>query len=118
MPARHHRSADRDMTADAADAIGPEAGIVNPPGPKGRHWLNPETPANPEDWLAGAECKPDLVGRLGHLDRNTFRPSTAAAQHGQRTTFPAGRRSRHLHSRKVVSNRTRRMTWSKIGSHW
>jgi len=33
------------------------AGIVNPPGPKGRHWLNPETPANPEDWLAGAECK-------------------------------------------------------------
>jgi poly[(R)-3-hydroxyalkanoate] polymerase subunit PhaC len=33
------------------------AGIVNPPGPKGRHWLNPETPANPEEWLAGAECK-------------------------------------------------------------
>ena len=33
------------------------AGIVNPPGPKGRHWLNPETPADPEDWLAGAECK-------------------------------------------------------------
>jgi polyhydroxyalkanoate synthase len=31
------------------------AGIVNPPNPKARHWTNPETPADPQAWLAGAE---------------------------------------------------------------
>jgi polyhydroxyalkanoate synthase subunit PhaC len=30
------------------------AGIVNPPGPKGRHWTNDETPSDPQDWLEGA----------------------------------------------------------------
>ena len=30
------------------------AGIVNPPSPKARHWTNPETPADPDAWLAAA----------------------------------------------------------------
>ena len=30
------------------------AGIVNPPGPKRRHWLNDALPADPDEWLAGA----------------------------------------------------------------
>jgi len=33
------------------------AGIVNPPGPKARHWVNPALPRDPEEWLAGAEAK-------------------------------------------------------------
>jgi polyhydroxyalkanoate synthase subunit PhaC len=31
------------------------AGIVNPPGPKARHWINPELPADPDAWLADAD---------------------------------------------------------------
>ncbi len=32
------------------------AGMVNPPGnPKGFYWRNDETPADPDEWLAGAE---------------------------------------------------------------
>jgi polyhydroxyalkanoate synthase len=30
------------------------AGIVNPPGPKRKHWLNAECPADPDDWFEGA----------------------------------------------------------------
>ena len=30
------------------------AGIVNPPGPKRKHWLNEELSADPDEWLAGA----------------------------------------------------------------
>jgi polyhydroxyalkanoate synthase len=30
------------------------AGIVNPPGPKRRHWINDDLPATPEEWQAGA----------------------------------------------------------------
>jgi polyhydroxyalkanoate synthase subunit PhaC len=29
------------------------AGIVNPPGPKARHWTNDELPGDPEWWLLG-----------------------------------------------------------------
>ena len=31
------------------------AGIVNPPNPKARHWVNDATPPEPADWLAGAQ---------------------------------------------------------------
>jgi polyhydroxyalkanoate synthase subunit PhaC len=31
------------------------AGIVNPPNPKARHWVNDATPPEPDDWLAGAQ---------------------------------------------------------------
>ena len=31
------------------------AGIVNPPGPKTRHWTNPRLDPDPDVWLAGAE---------------------------------------------------------------
>jgi poly[(R)-3-hydroxyalkanoate] polymerase subunit PhaC len=34
------------------------AGIVNPPGPKRRHWLNDELPADPAEWFAGATEAP------------------------------------------------------------
>ncbi|MCA1835916.1 MAG: alpha/beta fold hydrolase, partial [Actinobacteria bacterium] len=34
------------------------AGIVNPPGPKRRHWINEDTPDAPEEWLAGAVEQP------------------------------------------------------------
>jgi len=30
------------------------AGIVNPPGPKAKHWENDSLPADPEEWKAGA----------------------------------------------------------------
>ncbi|MEO8693824.1 MAG: alpha/beta fold hydrolase [Acidimicrobiales bacterium] len=30
------------------------AGIVNPPSPKAKHWTNPELPADPQMWVAGA----------------------------------------------------------------
>jgi len=30
------------------------AGIVNPPGPKRKHWVNDSLPAEPDEWLAGA----------------------------------------------------------------
>lgn len=30
------------------------AGIVNPPGPKRKHWLNESLPAGPDEWLEGA----------------------------------------------------------------
>jgi len=30
------------------------AGIVNPPGPKRRHFLNDALPADPDEWFAGA----------------------------------------------------------------
>jgi polyhydroxyalkanoate synthase len=30
------------------------AGIVNPPSPKAKHWTNPELPADPQLWIAGA----------------------------------------------------------------
>jgi polyhydroxyalkanoate synthase subunit PhaC len=33
------------------------AGIVNPPGPKARHWVNPELPPEPEAWLAAADSR-------------------------------------------------------------
>jgi polyhydroxyalkanoate synthase len=33
------------------------AGIVNPPGPKPKHWVNDELPADAEEWKAGAELK-------------------------------------------------------------
>jgi polyhydroxyalkanoate synthase subunit PhaC len=33
------------------------AGIVNPPGPKARHWTNPALPADADAWLAGAEAR-------------------------------------------------------------
>ena len=33
------------------------AGIVNPPGPKARHWVNPILPADADDWLAEAEAR-------------------------------------------------------------
>ncbi|MGQ0521782.1 MAG: PHA/PHB synthase family protein [Actinomycetota bacterium] len=32
------------------------AGIVNPPSSKRRYWTNDGVPADPEAWLAGAEC--------------------------------------------------------------
>jgi polyhydroxyalkanoate synthase len=35
------------------------AGIVSPPSPKAKHWSNPFAPAEPEDWLAAAELKPE-----------------------------------------------------------
>jgi len=31
------------------------AGIVNPPGPKRRHWVNEDLPSDPDAWLAGAD---------------------------------------------------------------
>jgi polyhydroxyalkanoate synthase len=33
------------------------AGIVNPPGRKARHWANEDTPADPQQWLAGAALR-------------------------------------------------------------
>jgi polyhydroxyalkanoate synthase len=34
------------------------AGIVNPPGPKAKHWVNDgEPPADPHEWKAGAELR-------------------------------------------------------------
>ncbi len=33
------------------------AGIVNPPGPKPRYWVNPDLPADPDAWLAGADSR-------------------------------------------------------------
>jgi polyhydroxyalkanoate synthase len=33
------------------------AGIVNPPGPKARHWTNPALPPGADAWLAGAEAR-------------------------------------------------------------
>jgi polyhydroxyalkanoate synthase len=30
------------------------AGIVNPPGPKRKHWLNEALPDDPDEWLEGA----------------------------------------------------------------
>ncbi|MBA2638044.1 MAG: alpha/beta fold hydrolase [Solirubrobacterales bacterium] len=34
------------------------AGIVNPPGPKPRHWTRDDNPADPMEWLAGASEQP------------------------------------------------------------
>ncbi len=34
------------------------AGIVNPPGPKSRHWVNDQLPKDPDTWLAGAAERP------------------------------------------------------------
>ncbi len=31
------------------------AGIVNPPGPKAKHWTNESLPADPQDWKDGAD---------------------------------------------------------------
>ncbi|MEQ8719031.1 MAG: alpha/beta fold hydrolase [Acidimicrobiales bacterium] len=31
------------------------AGIVNPPSPKAKHWVNEDLPADPDKWLDGAE---------------------------------------------------------------
>jgi len=31
------------------------AGIVNPPSSKARHWIRDDTPADPQEWLAGAQ---------------------------------------------------------------
>jgi polyhydroxyalkanoate synthase len=33
------------------------AGIVNPPGPKPKHWTNDAHPDDPQEWLAGAELQ-------------------------------------------------------------
>ena len=33
------------------------AGIVNPPGPKARRWVNPELPNSPDDWLSAADAQ-------------------------------------------------------------
>jgi polyhydroxyalkanoate synthase len=36
------------------------AGIVNPPGPKAKHWVNDaDLPADPQEWKAGAELRED-----------------------------------------------------------
>lgn len=34
------------------------AGIVNPPGPKRKHWMNDALPADADEWLAGAAEQP------------------------------------------------------------
>ena len=34
------------------------AGIVNPPGPKRRHWVSDALPADPDEWLEGATEQP------------------------------------------------------------
>jgi polyhydroxyalkanoate synthase len=33
------------------------AGIVSPPSPKAKHWVNAATPETPDSWLAGAELR-------------------------------------------------------------
>lgn len=34
--------------------------VINPPGtPKAKYWVNPARPEAPEDWLAGADARPD-----------------------------------------------------------
>ena len=33
------------------------AGIVNPPGPRPKHWTNDEHPADPQEWKAGAQLQ-------------------------------------------------------------
>jgi polyhydroxyalkanoate synthase len=34
--------------------------VINPPGtPKAKYYVNPETPEDPEAWLAGAKAMPD-----------------------------------------------------------
>ena len=33
------------------------AGIVNPPGPRPKYWTNDEHPADPQEWLAGAQLQ-------------------------------------------------------------
>lgn len=35
-------------------SAGHVAGIVNPPGPKARHWVNDDLPSDADAWLAGA----------------------------------------------------------------
>ena len=33
------------------------AGIVNPPGPKAKHWTNDDTPADPQEWKENAQLQ-------------------------------------------------------------
>jgi polyhydroxyalkanoate synthase len=56
-------------------ASGHIAGVVNPPeSGKYSHWINPDLPATPEEWLAGAteiagSWWPDWQRWIGHLSR-------------------------------------------------
>ena len=45
------------------------AGIVNPPGPKRKHWTNDALPADPDAWYAGAAEAEDPGGRTGRAGR-------------------------------------------------
>ena len=56
------------------------AGIVNPPGPKRRHWRNDALPVDPDEWLEGAtQVAGLLVGGLGALGGRKRRRATRAA---------------------------------------
>ncbi|MCD9623982.1 PHA/PHB synthase family protein [Rhabdothermincola salaria] len=57
------------------------AAIVNPPGPKAKHWVNPALPADAEDWLADAELRTgtwwdDWAGWIGDRAGPMVEPPT------------------------------------------
>ncbi|WP_217425484.1 alpha/beta fold hydrolase [Magnetospirillum sp. SS-4] len=58
--------------------------VINPPGtPKAKYYVNPETPDDPEQWLAGAKAMPDSwwLHWAGWLERHSGdrHPAPAAA---------------------------------------
>ena len=68
------------------------AGIVNPPGPKPKHWINETLPADPQEWKDNAVAPGrHLVGGLGHVDRRTRRPQGRRAAPAGQQGAPADR---------------------------
>ena len=63
------------------------AGIVNPPGPKRKHWLNDAVPHDPDEWLAGAT---EVAGSWWE-DWATW----AASRAGERQAPPSMGSARH-----------------------
>ena len=72
------------------------AGIVNPPSPKAKHWVNEDDlPADPQEWKDGATApEQHLVGGLGHVDRRPGRShrsrllASSAARNTRRSRLP------------------------------
>ena len=83
------------------------AGIVNPPGPKRKHWTNDALPADPDAWLAGAaEAAGIVVGGLGPLGREPGRGAAAAAAARERGASAARGRAGHVRARGSGSSAT------------
>ena len=96
------------------------AGIVNPPGPKRKHWTNDALPADPDAWYAGAaEAEGSWWGGLGALGGEPGRDEASAAPARERGASAARGRARLVRARTLILSRRTRdpQSGSRVAQH-